>query len=256
MATASRSPARLEQIVSNLLGNAVKFTPAGGAVAVRVRGDRAEAVLEVEDTGIGIPPELVDRIFDLFVQGDQSPERTQGGLGIGLTLVRRLVERHGGTVTVRSGGPGAGSLFTVRLPTIAPPSRRVAPVPEGGAAPRRILLVEDNDDAREMLRFALGREGHTVLEAASGHEGIALATSAAPDVALIDLGLPGRDGYEVARSIRAALGRDITLIALTGYGSADDRRRTEQAGFDAHLVKPLDPARLSALLAGTPRRRG
>ena len=247
---------RLEQIVSNLLGNAVKFTPAGGAVAVRVRADRAEAVLEVEDTGVGIPAELIDRVFDLFVQGDRSVERTQGGLGIGLTLVRRLVERHGGRVTVRSGGPGEGSLFTVRLPAIAPPSRRMAPAPQHGAEPRRILLVEDNDDAREMLRFALAREGHTVLEAASGHEGIELATSATPDIALIDLGLPGRDGYEVARTIRAALGRDITLIALTGYGSPDDRRRTEHAGFDAHLVKPLDPVRLSALLAGTPRRRG
>jgi signal transduction histidine kinase/DNA-binding response OmpR family regulator len=246
---------RLEQVVSNLLGNAVKFTPMAGAVTVRVRPDGGDAVLEVEDTGVGISAELIGRVFDLFVQDEQSPDRARGGLGIGLTLVRRLVERHGGTVTARSAGLGRGSVFTVRLPAMALPAQQPGPGTEPASKePRRILLIEDNDDAREMLRFGLEREGHTVLEASAGQEGLELATSAAPDVALIDIGLPGLDGYEVARRIRAAVGRMLTLVALTGYGTADDRRRAEQAGFDVHLVKPIDLDRLIALIAATPRR--
>jgi signal transduction histidine kinase/CheY-like chemotaxis protein len=241
---------RLEQIVSNLVVNALKFTPAGGAVAVRVSPDGGEAVLEVEDRGAGISSALQGRVFDLFVQGEPGPDRAQGGLGIGLTLVRRLVELHEGTVTVRSAGPGQGSVFTVRLPAIAPVVSVAAPRPEPPRpVPRRILIVEDNDDAREMLRIALEVSGHTVLEASSGDAGIAAVASAVPDVALIDVGLPGLDGYEVARRVRVALGPRITLVALTGYGSPEDRRRAAEAGFDEHLVKPVDPTRLAGVLA-------
>jgi CheY-like chemotaxis protein len=247
---------RLEQIVTNLLDNALKFTPEEGAVTVRVRADGRDAVLEVQDTGAGMSAELIGAAFDLFVQGAQAPDRRQGGLGIGLTLVRHLVERHGGTVVAESAGPGRGSVLTVRLPAIPAPSRPVAGAParRAGAA-RRVLIVEDNDDAREMMRLALELEGQTVLEAADGPRAIALAASAAPDVAFIDIGLPGLDGYEVGRRIRASAGRGIILVALTGYGTAEDRGRAEEAGFDLHLVKPVDAPRLIEVIA-TSQRRG
>lgn len=247
---------RLEQVVANLLSNAVKFTPETGTVAVRVRVEGAEAVLEVEDSGVGIPAETIGRVFDLFFQGERGPDRAQGGLGIGLTLVRRLVDLHGGTVAVASDGPGRGSRFTVRLPRIAPPP----PAPDTALGrrgePRRVLIIEDHGDSREMLRLALERDGHSVAEAATAREGLEAAPAFGPDVALIDIGLPELDGYEVARRLRAALGPAVTLVALTGYGALEDRHRSEQAGFDAHLVKPVDPVRLLALIAASPRRRG
>ena len=240
---------RLEQIISNLVGNALKFTPANGAIAIRVRVEGGEAVVEIEDTGAGISPDLLGRVFDLFVQGKRSPDRAQGGLGIGLTLVRNLVELHGGTVTARSAGLGRGSVFTVRLPAVASPPRVSAPTPPGRRGePRRIALIEDNNDAREMMRAWLELAGHVVLEAATGRDGIAVTTAAAPDVALIDIGLPGLDGYEVARRIRAAMGRAVALIAITGYGQPEDRRRAADAGFDAYLVKPVTPEALRAAL--------
>jgi predicted ATPase/signal transduction histidine kinase len=242
---------RLEQIVTNLLGNALKYTPPGGDLAVRVKAEGAEAVLEVEDTGIGISPELLERIFDLFVQGDRSLDRAAAGLGIGLTLVRRLVQMHGGTVDATSAGPGRGSLFRVRLPRVAAPPRRPPPAADGGAGPpRRILIVEDNEDAREMLRVALEGLGHAVYAAADGRTGVELAVATAPDVGLVDIGLPGIDGYEVARRLRATSpGNVMTLIALTGYGHGDDARRAAEAGFDTHLVKPVDPLRLGEIIA-------
>jgi PAS domain S-box-containing protein len=247
---------RLEQILSNLLGNAVKFTPAGGSVAIRVAAEGDEAVVRVEDTGIGIPAELIDRIFDLFVQGERSPDRAQGGLGIGLTLVRRLVEQHGGRITATSGGVGRGSVFTVRLPAIVAQAPVREPIASSApAGRRRILVVEDNEDAREMLRIVLEGEGHTVYEAADGQAAVAQTLSLAPDVALIDIGLPGLDGYEVARRVRAAsAGTPITLVALTGYGRADDRRRAEEAGFDLHLVKPVNPVILAEVIASSSTR--
>lgn len=244
---------RLEQVVANLLGNALKFTPENGAVSVSVRADAGTAVLEVQDTGIGISAELIGRIFDLFAQGTQVADRTHGGLGIGLTLVRRLVEQHGGAVIAQSAGLGRGSVFTVRLPAIEPPS----PAPESprqAVAPRRVLIVEDNDDAREMMRFALELEGHTVFTASDGSAGIALAVSESPDIAFIDIGLPGFDGYEVARRLRAATGKALTLVALSGYGAANDRERGEHAGFDIHLVKPVEPTRLADVIAASPRQ--
>jgi len=240
---------RVEQVAVNLVSNALKYTPSHGTVRVSVARDGEHAVLRVQDDGIGMSPELLARVFDLFVQGDRSLDRAPGGLGIGLTLVRRLVELHGGTVAAASDGPGRGAVFTVRLPAVAPPDKTDAangrPAP---AAHRRVVIVEDNDDAREMLRHLLEMSGHEVHEARDGPAGVGLALAVRPDVVLIDLGLPGLDGYAVARSIRAQRGQTIRLVAITGYGLPDDQRRTREAGFDVHLVKPVDPAELTGAL--------
>ena len=244
--------ARMEQIVSNLAGNALKYTPAGGRVTIRVTADDTTAILEVSDTGVGMPPELVGKAFDLFVQSERTLDRAQGGLGIGLTMVRALVEMHGGTVEARSEGLGQGSSLRVRLPRVGPGAapRLAARTPETPAQPHRVLIVEDNDDAREMLRVQLSRDGHEVFEAADGQAGVDMATTVRPDVALIDLGLPNLDGYEVARRIRAAAnGRSMLLVAVTGYGQAEDRRLARDAGFDAHLTKPVLPERLAQVFA-------
>jgi CheY-like chemotaxis protein/anti-sigma regulatory factor (Ser/Thr protein kinase) len=248
--------ARIEQVVSNLVGNALKYTPAGGTVAVRIRPDGDTAVLEVEDTGVGIPAPLIGRVFDLFVQGERTIDRAQGGLGIGLTLVKALVEMHGGTVEATSGGQDRGSTFRIRLPRVAArPRPEPLPSPSAPERPRcRILVIEDNADARDMLRSQLELEGHDVHEASDGSSGVAAVPVVAPDIALIDLGLPTIDGYEVARRIRAtAVGRSMVLIALTGYGQAEDRRRALEAGFDAHLTKPVLPQRLAEVIASSRR---
>jgi PAS domain S-box-containing protein len=233
-------PARLQQVVENLLVNASKYTPGDGHVSVALGRERLQARLTVRDTGIGIPPERLDSIFDLFVQLDTPLARSDGGLGIGLTLVRRLVEQHDGRVVARSEGLGKGSELVVWLPLSQPPASSAGDAPPSARAlaRRRVLVVEDNDDAREALRLGLSLEGHEVDVAADGHEGLALGVARRPDVAVVDVGLPGRNGYEVGRGLRAALGERITLIALTGYGQADDRARTLEAGFDAHLTKP------------------
>jgi CheY-like chemotaxis protein len=251
-------PTRLDQMVGNLLANALKYTPAGGAVAVRVRPEADSALLEVEDTGAGIPPELLGKVFDLFVQGESTLDRSQGGLGIGLTLTRALVQMHGGTIEARSAGPGRGAIFTMRLPRIPEPARRAvsAATPSGVQAPRRILIIEDNGDAREMLRAQLERAGHEVHAAADGPAGVEAAAAARPDVVLIDVGLPGFDGFEVARRIRAAAwGQSMRLVALTGYGQADDRRQALAAGCDLHVTKPVMPERLAEILAGASEPR-
>jgi signal transduction histidine kinase/ActR/RegA family two-component response regulator len=243
---------RVEQVLGNLVGNALKYTPPGGKVAVRVRRDGDAAVLDVMDTGAGIPPGLGDKIFELFVQSDRELDRAQGGLGIGLTLVKTLVELHGGTVEVRSDGPAKGSTFTVRLPCVPAPvtAPAAAPLPPAPPVRRRILVIEDGEDAREMLRVLLTLQGHDVHEVADGQAGVDMAISVTPDVALVDVGLPGIDGYEVARRIRAAAeGKAIFLIALTGYGQLEDRLRAQEAGFDAHLTKPVSPERLAAAIA-------
>ncbi len=242
--------ARLAQVVTNLLENAVKYTPAGGRIEVAAGREDGQARLSVRDTGIGIEPALLGRIFGSFVQAPQQRDRPRGGLGLGLALVHRIVQLHGGTVEARSDGPGRGSEFVVRLPAVSPPD----PGPAGGAparrAPgRRILIVEDNADARESLRLLLELGGHDVVEAEDGVRGLDLAVGVRPDLALVDVGLPGLDGYELARKLRAtAEGRDLRLVALTGYGQPEDRRRALAAGFDAHLVKPVDPDRLAELL--------
>jgi len=244
-------PTRLEQIIGNLLGNAIKFTPEGGTITVSVAREGDEALLRVADTGMGMRPELTARVFEPFVQGERPLDRSQGGLGIGLTLVRRLAELHGGTALAASGGPGRGSVFTVRLPAIEPPARSHArPAGKTGAAAREVLIVEDNADARDTLKRMLEIDGHRVRVAADGLAALAALQAAVPDVALIDIGLPQMDGYELARRIRAELNdRRPLLVAVTGYGLPEDRRRAHDAGFDVHLVKPVDSAQLAQVLA-------
>jgi signal transduction histidine kinase/ActR/RegA family two-component response regulator len=243
---------RVEQIVVNLVGNAVKFTPAGGTITVCVKPQSEEALISVRDTGVGMPPELGDRVFDLFVQGDPALDRGQGGLGIGLTLVRRLAELHGGSVTAASEGPGRGSEFTVRLPAIAPPATARRAEPHVAGAPARdILIVEDNEDAADTLRQLLELSGHRVRVERDGVAGLEALRAGAPDIALIDIGLPRMDGYELARRIRSANDgrRAPLLVAVTGYGLPEDRQRALAAGFDDHLTKPVDVNALARLLA-------
>ena len=243
-------PTRLAQVISNMLDNAVKFTPSGGSVDVDVLRERDEAVLRVTDTGIGIDAEMLPRIFELFTQAEQAMDRSRGGLGIGLTLSRRLVEMHGGTITAVSAGQGRGAQFVVRLPVDVAGLARPAPTLVSTERSRSILIVEDNDDARESLRLLLESLGHRVFEARNGSDGLTLASHHRPEVALIDLGLPGLDGYAVARALRASPGGTTTvLIAVTGYGQVEDRRRSKAAGFDAHLVKPVSQLVLSNLIA-------
>ena len=245
-------PTRLEQVLTNLLNNAAKYTEPGGRIHLSAEVAPGAATIRVRDTGIGIPAETLPRIFDLFAQDDRSLVRSQGGLGIGLTLVRSLVELHGGTVHAASAGPGKGSEFVVRLP--APPGDPAAP----GRAPaesapgrphRRILVVDDHADSARTLARVLELWGHEVRVAHSGPDGIAEAAARPPDLILLDIGLPGMDGYEVARRLRAlAAPASMALVALTGYGQDEDRRRARDAGFDHHLVKPVDFDDLRGLL--------
>jgi signal transduction histidine kinase/CheY-like chemotaxis protein len=246
-------PTRLEQIIANLVENATKYTPVGGTVRVTVGKEEDQAVLRVADNGVGMSPELAARVFDLFVQGNRDLDRSHGGLGIGLTLVRRLAELHGGSAEAKSAGPNQGSEFIVRFPLIAD---RVVETRNANAArhatPHDILIVEDNTDARESLRVLLEYAGHRVRAASDGAAGLDAALASPPDVALIDVGLPKLDGYEVARRIRAAYDvaqTPIFLVALTGYGLPDDRARALDAGFDAHLVKPVNETTLEELIA-------
>ncbi len=244
---------RVDQMVANLLTNALKYTPAPGTIDVRVGREGDEAVLRVRDSGIGVEPDLMPRIFDLFVQGKRALDRSQGGLGIGLTLVRRLTELHGGKVSVSSEGAGTGSEFVIRLPalTIAPVS---APSPTNSSTTARlIVIVEDNEDVRVSLTHVLEMDGHRVLTAGDGRAGLELIFRESPDVALIDIGLPFLDGYAVARAVRGRFGTDVVrLIALTGYGGRDDALAGREAGFDHYLVKPIDPVALRNLIDGAP----
>jgi signal transduction histidine kinase len=232
---------RLEQIASNLIDNALKYTPAGGRIDVRTWTENDDVVLCVRDNGVGIAADLLPHVFDVFVQGSSTLDRSQGGLGIGLSLVRRLVELHGGEIEADSRGPGSGSTFTLRLPRVehqaeAPPTVAVA-----GHGKPSLLLIEDNEDGREMMTMMLGCYGYQVRAAEDGLRGLDAVREFRPDLALVDIGLPGIDGYEVARRLRADPDtRHIKLIALTGYGLAEDLRRVMEAGFDRHLVKPVN----------------
>jgi two-component system CheB/CheR fusion protein len=243
---------RLQQIVVNLLTNAVKYTPPGGCIIVGVERVDNEAVIQVQDSGKGIPAALLDSIFDMFVQADDTLDRSHGGLGVGLTLVRALVSMHGGKVTARSEGPGRGSVFEVRLPlTICDrPEIPLEPTATNSQNSRRILVVDDNADCREMLRMLLELDGHQVSTADDGFMALESIRRIQPDVALVDIGLPGIDGYQVARQVRQDTSLDdVCLVALTGYGQPSDRETALEAGFDAHLVKPFDPAALSQILS-------
>ena len=242
---------RIEQIVTNLVTNSLKYTPPGGSIRIRVTQEARAAVLCVEDDGMGIGAALLPRIFDLFVQGPPPLDRGSGGLGIGLTIVKQLADLHFGTVLVSSDGPGKGTSVMVTFPAIsarAPEPGR--PLAHTSSVRRRVLIVEDNDDAREMLQTMLELQHHTVRAAADGPAGIEAALEFEPDIALVDVGLPGLDGYEVARYLRAAGGaKPLRLIAITGYGLPKDADRAREAGFDAHLVKPVHPDRLAEILA-------
>jgi PAS domain S-box-containing protein len=250
-------PARLAQVLDNLVDNALKYTPPGGSVVVATSLNGDQAVLCVRDSGNGMAPDLVPHVFDLFTQAPQTLERSHGGLGLGLALVKRLVELHGGSVSASSGGAGKGSEFTILLPLAAGGTQRPAAAPQTAAvragskaAGRRVLVVEDSADARMGVQLLLEQSGHVVETAVDGLDGLAKLGQFHPDVALIDVGLPGMDGYELARAARSRPEtRDIRLIAITGYGQAKDRQKAVDAGFDLHLAKPVDPAALRELLA-------
>jgi len=240
---------RLVQTVTNVLQNSVKFTQAGGEIVVAVRDAGPDLEMTVRDNGAGIRPELVPRVFELFVQSERTPDRSQGGLGIGLSVVKRLVEMHGGAVTLASGGEGRGTTVTIRLPRIdAPPI--LAKSPAAVTAARRVLVVDDSTDAADSLAMLLVLEGHEVSTAYSAAAALETAERVQPEIAFIDIGLPQMDGYEVARRLRASdRCRAIRLVALTGYGQPGDRAEARRAGFDHHLVKPADWESVGAILA-------
>jgi signal transduction histidine kinase/DNA-binding response OmpR family regulator len=243
--------ARTEQIITNLLVNAVKYTDPGGRVVLEIGEEGEQAVVKVSDNGIGISAELLPRLFEVFVQGRQALDRAQGGLGIGLALVRKLAELQGGTVEARSAGPGQGSTFVVRLPRIisAPAAIAERTPPRMLPTSLRVLVVDDNQDARDMLRTFLELAGHEVHDAVSGPDAVERAARVLPDLALVDLGLPGFDGLEVASRLRESPNtRGTLLVAMTGYGQPEDKRRTAEVGFDAHIVKPVTSEHLNEVL--------
>jgi len=245
--------ARLEQVVVNLLNNAAKYTNEGGNIWVNLRPEGDEVALRVRDTGVGIAPELLPRVFDLFTQADRTPDRSQGGLGIGLSLTQRLVELHRGRIEAHSAGPGQGSEFIVRLPVLRA-SEMGTDTTSAGTAKRaardwRVLVVDDNVDAANMIAMMLQLFGHRTETVYSAQSALDMAVEYRPDFVVLDIGLPGMDGYEVARRLRQTPElKDIRLIAATGYGQDADRQRSEEAGFDYHLVKPIDPEKLQTVL--------
>jgi two-component system CheB/CheR fusion protein len=244
---------RLAQVIGNLLQNAAKFTSAGDSVRLSLEAVDGFAVLRLRDTGIGIEPAMIPRLFQSFIQADTTLNRRLGGLGLGLALVKGLIETHGGTVDVSSGGKGEGSEFVIRLPLAAAPARADV-APTAPLRPRRILLIEDNLDAAESLRLALELEGHEVLVAHDGPMGLARARELKPEVVLCDVGLPGMDGYLVAKAVRREPGlRNTFLVALTGYALPEDQRRAVEAGFDAHLTKPATVEDVQEVMGRAPQ---
>lgn len=245
---------RLQQIVVNLLTNAVKYTPPGGCIGVTVRRRSAgDVVVQVQDSGKGVPASMLESIFDMFVQADDTLDRSHGGLGVGLTLVRALVTMHGGAVTAKSAGRGRGTTFEVRLPIVADAQLPAVPSQHSvndQADCQHILVVDDNVDCREMLKMLLELDGYSVATADDGHSALDTMRRLRPDVALVDIGLPGIDGYQVAKLVRSDANlASMHLVALTGYGRPADREAALSAGFDAHLVKPLDPNALVKVLS-------
>jgi signal transduction histidine kinase/CheY-like chemotaxis protein len=246
---------RMEQVLGNLLDNALKFTPPGGTVTVVVGRAESHALLRVTDDGAGIEPEALPHVFDLFMQAPQGLARRLGGLGIGLAVVKRLVTLQGGRVEAWSAGVGKGSTFTVSMPILvltesSTETPRTVPDRDTQRA-RRVLVIEDNEDMRTMLWVGLAGRGHEVRVAGDGASGLALAAEFRPQIVLIDLGLPDIDGYEVGRRLRTQFGAAVQLVAVTGYGQAEDRRRTKDAGFDVHLTKPVAPELLEQAIATT-----
>jgi CheY-like chemotaxis protein len=240
---------RIAQVLSNLLVNAAKYTERRGIISVRATRDGGDIVIRIRDNGLGIPPDILPHLFERFVQGRRTIDRAEGGLGLGLAIVSSLVALHGGTVGVTSGGVGQGSEFEVRLPGLTaetePRTAACEPsalVTERGAAPCRVLAVDDNIDAADLLAEALERLGHVIRVAYDGPTALAIAAELPPEIAVLDIGLPVMDGFELARRLRQATAPSaaLRLIALTGYGQASDRRRSTEAGFDAHLIKPVD----------------
>jgi len=249
-------PMRLAQVLANLLNNAATYTEAGGRIWLTASRAGSTAVVSVRDSGIGIPSDMLPRVFDLFAQGDRTHARGQGGLGIGLTLVRALVEMHGGQVEARSAGPGQGSEFVLWLPLASAPDAPERDGPAGrraGVGPRRILVVDDNRDAADSRGVLLRVLGAEVVTANDGPSALAALAAHRPAVVLLDIGMRGMDGYEVARRARARPeGRDVTMIAVTGWSQEEDRQRSREAGIDHHLVKPVDLEALRALLVSLP----
>jgi PAS domain S-box-containing protein len=242
---------RLEQVFVNLLTNAGKYTRKGGNVSLMTCRDADQVVITVKDTGIGIAPEMLPRVFDLFAQAERGLERTEGGLGIGLSLVRRIVELHDGSVSAHSEGSGRGSEFTVRLPVCEPQGRTMTtetPTIETSIKSRRVLIVDDNRDAAQTMALLIKLSGHETSTAHDGPEALAMLDEVSPEVALLDIGLPEMDGYELARRIRERM-NDVYLIAVSGYGLPEDRSRSAAAGFNEHFVKPVDSAQLLASLS-------
>ena len=247
-------PVRLAQVFSNLLNNAAKYTEPGGRIALTAETHGSEAVIRVRDNGLGIPAEAQPRIFEMFSQVDHNLERAQGGLGIGLTLVRRLVEMHGGTVEVKSEGSGRGSEFIVRIPVPKEAelgsAGRATDLRAAASGKRRILVVDDNRDAAESLGMMLRLMGNEVQTANDGLAAVDVAQEFHPDIILLDIGLPKLNGYDACRRIREQpWSKDMVIVALTGWGQEEDRLRSKEAGFDQHLVKPVDMNDLTRLLA-------
>jgi len=242
---------RLAQVFSNLLNNAAKYTDPGGRVSVAAAVTDTRAVVTVTDTGIGIPADMLPRVFDMFTQLQEHRDRTHGGLGIGLTLAKRLIELHGGKIEVRSEGAACGTCVTVSLPMATPAAAGRSHGARDSAlagAPCRILVAEDNQDAAEMMRLMLQFKGHDVRVAADGVQAVDTAATFGPHIAFLDIGMPRMDGYEAARRIRALLGRRVVLVALTGWGQDEDKHRSREAGFDHHLTKPPEPEVLEQLI--------
>ncbi len=249
---------RLAQVVGNLLNNASKYTPAGGLIEVSAFKQGTDAVIEVKDNGIGIPQAQLCEVFEMFSQVNRTTERSQGGLGIGLALVRKLVELHGGSVVANSAGPGQGSTFTLRLPVAEAAASTDASGPHAAAAlhpsKRRVLVVDDNEDAAEMLALMLKQAEYDTSQASDGPSALAAVESFTPDVVILDIGLPGMCGYDVARALRRQKGNELELIALTGWGSREDKQKAIEAGFDVHLTKPVDANMLYRALAELEQR--
>ena len=253
-------PVRTDQIITNVLTNAIKYTPEGGHVVVTLEREGDEAVVRVTDDGVGIAPDRIGTIFELFAQAENAIGRAQGGMGIGLALVRNLLHLHGGSITASSDGIGKGSEFAVRFPIAAPredvaePERRTVHRASSDGQPRRIVIVEDNADVRELLRLKLRRLGHSVDAVADGVSGVNAIVDGKPDLALVDIGLPGLDGYGVAMQVRQSLGPGVVLVAVSGFGQPEDKRKALEAGFDEHITKPADVTDIENLLARLPPR--